>query len=92
MTGRSDLVDIEVVVKRETDRAWGVEDPGVGILGGHLGEVGPELAEHLALMRKRPAESGSTGIFKEGVDLDGLSQSVAVLLGGEGNALFFNWR
>ena len=27
MTGRSDLVDIEVVVKRETDRAWGVEDP-----------------------------------------------------------------
>ena len=43
-------------------------------------------------MRKRPAESGSTGIFKEGVDLDGLSQSVAVLLGGEGNALFFNWR
>lgn len=27
MSGRSDLVDIEVIVRRETDRAWGVEDP-----------------------------------------------------------------
>ena len=27
MTGRSDLVDIEVFVRRETDKAWGIDDP-----------------------------------------------------------------
>ena len=27
MTGRSDLVDFDVVVRRETDRAWGIADP-----------------------------------------------------------------
>lgn len=27
MTGRSDLVDLAVVVRRETDRAWGIADP-----------------------------------------------------------------
>lgn len=27
MAGRSDLVDIDVVVRRETAAAWGIEDP-----------------------------------------------------------------
>lgn len=27
MTGRSDLVDLEVYVRRETDAAWGIADP-----------------------------------------------------------------
>jgi len=27
MTGRSDLVDIDVVVRCETDKAWGLDDP-----------------------------------------------------------------
>lgn len=27
MTGRSDLVDLDVVVRRETDNAWGIADP-----------------------------------------------------------------
>lgn len=27
MTGRSDLVDLDVVVRRETDKAWGLDDP-----------------------------------------------------------------
>lgn len=28
MSGRSDLVDLDVVVRRETDGAWGIADPG----------------------------------------------------------------
>lgn len=27
MSGRSDLVDLEVYVRRETDAAWGIADP-----------------------------------------------------------------
>lgn len=27
MSGRSDLVDLDVVVRRETDAAWGIADP-----------------------------------------------------------------
>lgn len=27
MSGRSDLVDLEVFVRRETDKAWGIDDP-----------------------------------------------------------------
>lgn len=27
MTGRSDLIDLEVYVRRETDAAWGIADP-----------------------------------------------------------------
>lgn len=27
MSGRSDLVDLDVVVLRETDKAWGIDNP-----------------------------------------------------------------
>jgi len=27
VSGRSDLVDLDVFVRRETDKAWGIDDP-----------------------------------------------------------------
>ncbi|WP_020699576.1 hypothetical protein [Reyranella massiliensis] len=27
IAGRSDLVDLDIVIRRETDKAWGIADP-----------------------------------------------------------------
>ena len=62
--------DPAIRLARRRDRlgAHGFADPGVGVVGGHPGEAGPEPTHACAVIRERLAPRGAQGVLVEGED------------------------